>query len=117
MRLFPASLILVLAAMPAAAQDFTIWGSSSGYNGNRDGRIENFANCVVRADTAGAVAYVRTEYRSEAEREAIAKLAPAYAGCKRHLTRWGGTYASEANKRDAILVALHRYRNQMARRN
>ncbi len=108
------------AATPAAAQSFTGLGLDMGSHKvagiQPHQRVENFANCVVRADTAGALAYVRTEHRSAAERGAIAKLAPAYAACRRHLTRWGGTFAYEAQKRDAILVALHHRRDQLARR-
>jgi len=113
--LLTASMILAFSAVPAAAQQFTNFGSALGVPVLQD-RIKNFATCVVRTDAAGAAAYVGSKSGSVPERAAMARLEPTYAACDWNLDG-RITPVREARKREAIGVALYRYRTRLARLN
>lgn len=114
--LLTASMILAFSAVPAAAQQtLEQLGGALGVPVLQD-RIKNFATCVVRTDAAGAAAYVRSKSGSVPERAAMARLEPAYAACDWNL-EGRITPVREARKREAIGVALYRYRTKLARLN
>jgi hypothetical protein len=114
--LLTASMILAFSAVPAAAQQQSIYvGGALGVPVKQD-RIKDFARCVVRTDALGAAAYVRAKSGSAHARAAMARLEPAYTACDSNLGRRMKP-VREARKREAIGVALYRYRSQVARLN
>lgn len=108
-----------LTALPAAAQDATngrIAWSNTELNKQKQRpfwapQARTFGNCVVKADAANSLRFVRTAAGSTAEQQARAALAPALRKCESALGAWG-PHLRDDDRREAVQAALGRNREK-----